>query len=50
MQIIRIESSNGDVFIKVPSGSLVDGNPDDFDGNPDLLGLWDDYADDMDEY
>ena len=33
----------------MPSGSLVDGNPDDFDGNPDLLGLWDDYAYDMDE-
>ena len=40
LQVINITSQNGNLYIKVAGGSLVDGNPDNYQGNGDLLGLW----------
>lgn len=40
LRVISIVSENGDINVKLPQGSLVDGDPDDYKGNAELLGLW----------
>ncbi|NLY72050.1 MAG: hypothetical protein GX076_10295, partial [Clostridiales bacterium] len=46
LPVINVTSRSGDIHIKVANGGLVDGNPDDYQGNNDLLSLWNDWIKD----